>query len=68
MLYNIMLVSAIHEHESAIALHMSPPTCPSKLSQSSSLSSLSHTANSHWLSILYMVVYIFPYFVLEYRG
>ena len=52
-----MFVSAIHEHESAIAIHMSLPTHPSKLSQSSGLSSLSHTANSHWLSILYMAVY-----------
>ena len=29
-----------------------------RLSQSTSLSSLSHTANSHWLSVLHMVVYI----------
>ena len=40
-----------------------PPPTPchhSKLSQSTYLSSLSHTANSHWLSILHMVVYMFP--------
>ena len=30
-----------------------------RLSQSTSLSSLSHTANSHWLSVLHMVVYMF---------
>ena len=67
MLYNIVLVSAIHQHESAIGIHMSspmnlPPTShpfpPCRLLQSPSLSSLSHTANSHWLSILHMVVYM----------
>ena len=37
----------------------SPPTLShlSMLSQRPSLSSLSHTANSHWLSILHMVMY-----------
>ena len=34
-----------------------PPT-PSHLSQSTCMSSLYHTANSHWLSILHMVIYI----------
>ena len=58
-----MLVSAIRQHESALVIHMCPPSptslpppttsCTSRLSQSTSLSSLSHTANSHWLSILY---------------
>ena len=70
MLYNIVLVSAIHQHESAIGIHMSPPSWPSllppttsqpsKLSQSPGLSSLSHTANSHWLSILHVILYMFP--------
>ena len=55
-------------HESAIGRHMSipswtsllPPTPfhPSRLSQSPGFSSLSHTANFHWLSILHMVVYV----------
>ena len=31
-----------------------------RLSQSTSLSSLSHTENSHWLSVLHMAVYILP--------
>ena len=67
MLYNIVLVSAIHQHESTIGIHtcllsLEPPTLsdPSWLLQSFSLSSLSHTENSHWLSILHMVVYMFP--------
>ena len=70
LLYNIVLVSAVHKHESAIAIHMSPPSWaslppptsshPSSLLQSSGLSSLSHTADSPWLSILYMVMYMSP--------
>ena len=61
-----MLVSAIHQHESPIGIHMSlssstslpPPTLfhPSRLLQSPGLCSLSHTENSHWPSILYMKV------------
>ena len=59
LLYNIVLVSAIYQHESVIGTHMSPPSWtslppptpshPSRLLQSLSLSFLSHTANSHWL-------------------
>ena len=68
LLYNIVSVSAIHQQKSAIDIHMSllswsslpPPTPshPSRLSQSTSLSSLSHTANSHWRSILHMLIYV----------
>ena len=64
-----MLISAIQQHESTISIHMSPPSWtflppsslphPSRLSQSTGLSSLHHTANSHWLSVLYRVMYIF---------
>ena len=53
-------------HESAISIHISPPVWnllpslspphPSRLIQSPCLSFLSHTANSHWLSILHMVM------------
>ena len=37
-----------------------PPSSshPSRLLQSTSVSSPSHTANSHWLSILHMVMYV----------
>ena len=38
---------------------------PSRLLQRPILSSLSHTANSHWLCILYMVVYMFPCYFLH---
>ena len=34
------------------------PTPTPRLSQSPGLSSLSHTVNSHWLSILHMVMYV----------
>ena len=70
MLYNIVLVSAVHQYQSAIGIHMSPPSGTSlppptpshrcSLSQSSDLSSMHHTTNSHWLSILHMVIYMFP--------
>ena len=59
MLYNIVLASGTDQHESAIGIHASPSswsslppsTHPTLLD---SLSSLSHTANSHWLSILHI--------------
>ena len=62
------LVSTKHQHESAIGIHMSPPTWislpppspphPSRLLPSPSLSSLSQTTDSHWLSVLHMVGYV----------
>ena len=67
LLYSIVLVSAKHQHESAIGIPMSPPfsslppsspSHPSRLLQSPHWSSLSHTANFHWLSILHTVTYV----------
>ena len=59
--YNISLISVMHQHELTIGVHMSSPSWvslpppihshPSRLLQSSSVCSLSHTANSHWLSV-----------------
>ena len=70
LLHNVVLASAIHQHESAMGIHVSPPSFtslppplpshPSRLLQSPGLSSLSHTANSHWLSVLHIVVYMLP--------
>ena len=51
-----MLASVIHQHESVIGVHMSHPSHPSRLSQSPALRSLSHTANSRWLSLSHVVV------------
>ena len=44
-----------------------PPTPPhpSRLSQSTRLSSLHHTTNSNWLFILYMIMYMFPCYSLH---
>ena len=71
LLHNIVLAPAIHEHESAIGTPVSPPlfnlfptSHPSRLLQSAGLSPLSHTANSHWLSVLHMVVYLLPCYSL----
>ena len=51
-------VSAIHQYELAIGIHMSPPSwtslpppTPLGCYRRPSLSSLSHTANVHWLPI-----------------
>ena len=58
----------IQEHQSAPGIHMSPPSLTSlppptpshlsRLSQSTRLRSLCHTANSHFLSILGMEMYV----------
>ena len=63
----------IHRHESASGIHMSPPAWtsfppptpphPSKLSLG--LSSQHHIANSLWLSVLHMVMYIFQCYSLN---
>ena len=39
--------------------HLPPHPNPSRLSQSTALSSLLHTAKSHWLSLLHTVMYMF---------
>ena len=41
------------------------PSQPSRLSQSTRLGSLCHTANSHWRSVLSMVMYMFQYHSLK---
>ena len=74
-IYNIVFISAIYQHVSAIGIHMSPPSWtsfspptpshPSRLSRRPGLSSLSHTANSHWPCVLHMVVYMFPCYSLH---
>ena len=61
LVYNIDLISVIHQHELTIGVHTSPHSWvslpppahsyPFRLLQSPSFSSRNHTANSHWLSI-----------------
>ena len=69
-----MLVFAIQQRESAISVHLSPPSWtsfhtsnphPSRLSQSTVLSSLCYIATSHELSILHMVMYMLPCYSLK---
>ena len=69
MLYNVGLISAIHQHELAMSIYMSPrswtslppPTFsyPFRLLQSSSLSCLSHTANLLWLHVSFWINFFF---------
>ena len=61
LLYNIVLVSAIQQQESAMVyicpLPLEPPTSLGCL-RGLDLSPPRHKANSHWLSILHMVIYM----------
>ena len=69
-----MLASAQHQYKSAIDISMSPPSLnlppnfpipPCRPLQSSGLSSPSHITNSHCLSILHMVMNMFPCYSLH---
>ena len=66
------MVSAIHQRESATGIHMSPPSknlppypMPLGCHRAPALDFLCHAANSHWLSILHMVMYMFQYYSLK---
>ena len=63
LLSSIVLVSAKHQHESVykcpLRLEPCSPSYSSRLLQSPNWSFPSHTANSHWLSVLCMVC-MFP--------
>ena len=62
-----LLVPAIHQHKCTICLFLPSwtslplpmPPIPLGCQKAPGLSPLYHTANSHWLSILYMVMYVF---------
>ena len=70
-----MVAFAIHQHESAMGVHVSPypeplshlPPHPIPLGCPSApaLSALFHASNLHWSSILHMVVYMFQCYSLK---
>ena len=74
LLYSLVLVSAVPQHDSATGIYMSPscwnslpspcPSYPSRLSQSTRLSSLCHRANSHLLWF-YIRSYMSPCYSLS---
>ena len=69
LLYSMVLVTVIHQHESATGIYMSPPSWaslpgpspshPSRLSRSTWLCSLCHTENFPWVPILHTVMHMF---------
>ena len=78
LFYNIVMVFALHQHELARSIQVSPasgspshrpphPTPPGcHRAPALALGFLCHTSDSHWLSILHMVTYIFQYCSLNY--
>ena len=64
LLYNVVVVSAVQQYESALGIHIPPPSHahpqsqPSRSSQSIELNSLCYAAASHLLSMLQLIVYI----------
>ena len=71
MLYHIVMVFAIHHYESVTGIHvspyilnpypsLSPHLIPPGYHRTLALGALLHTSNSHWSSILHMVVCMFP--------
>ena len=67
------MVFAAHQHESAMAAHISPehPTSlpphpiPLGCPRAPALSALLHASNLHWSSILHMVIYMFRCYSLN---
>ena len=61
LLFNIVVVFAIHRHESAMDAHVSPilnPPPSTLPTLSAALSVLLHALNLYWSSILHTVIYI----------
>ena len=64
-----------YQHESVVSIHTSPPSWNfippptpshlSRLSQSTKLSSLCYTTAAHWLSVLYIVMFMFQCYSLN---
>ena len=74
LLYNIVVVFAIHWHESAMGVHVSPCWTPSHLPphpiplgcpSAPALSALFHASNLDWWSISQMVIHMFQCYSLK---
>ena len=73
--YNLVVVFAIHQHESATCAHVSPypeipsyhPPNPISLGcpRALALCALLHASNLHWSSSLHMVIYMFQCYSLK---
>ena len=65
--HSLTYISLRHTHvlSSWTSLPSPTPSHPYRLSQSTSLNTLSHTTKSHWLSLLHKVVYMFPCYFLN---
>ena len=69
-----MVVFAIHQHESALGVHVShhpepsshlpPHPIPLSCPREPALGALLHASNLHWSSILHMVIYMFQCYSL----
>ena len=68
------MVFAIHQHESVIGLRLSPPSrtspptphlIPPGCHRAPALGALHHVSNSHWLSVVHMVAFMFQYYSLK---
>ena len=69
------MASAVHQHESAMGTHVTPPSCtllplpphpvPPDCLRAPALGPLYHTSNSHWLSVLHMLMYVFQCYSLK---
>ena len=71
LLYNIVMVFALHSHESAMGIHVFPilnlPPHPNPQGHPSApaLSTLSHASNLDWQSISHMIIYMFQCYSLK---
>ena len=74
LLYNIVVVFAIHWHESAMGVHVFPILNPPPTSfpipflrviPVPALSTLSHASNLGWRSISHMIIYMFQCYSLK---
>ena len=73
LIYNIVMVFAIHQHESAIGIlcpperfsHLPPHPIPLGCHGALALGSLHHGSNSHWPSILHIVMCMFQCYSLK---